>query len=241
LVEALDEGRQERLGSTDPREAYAKLPEIVGGLLQDVAFPPTNVHVAAKIMCVDELNERRRLPFSGSLERAKAGYRVVYAAEQPPARKRFTIAHELGHAYLLARNLASGWTEREVEAFCDRFAAELLMPVQALEPMLRAEVTVAALGEISERFEVSLQVAASRISQLTSCIFFVVNSRELLWASSDPGSYDSFRPCIAERALAQRKSQRDRVWDSRGRCWWSVEAMPRRNSVIMMLRREDAE
>jgi IrrE N-terminal-like domain len=56
---------------------------------------------------------------------------VVVSSNRGWARKRFTIAHELGHLWLLQRRQPAGapslaW--RAEERFCDEFAAALLMP-----------------------------------------------------------------------------------------------------------------
>jgi Zn-dependent peptidase ImmA (M78 family) len=55
---------------------------------------------------------------------------IVVRREDPPARKRFTIAHELGHVALAGfsgvQSLSCG--RAEVERWCDAFAAALLMP-----------------------------------------------------------------------------------------------------------------
>lgn len=97
-----------------------------------------------------------------------------------PNRRRFTIAHELGHYYLHnggARmfvdkrdwRASAGVDRREIEA--NRFAAALLMP----EPLLRAAVgsrildafeNEAELSDLADRFGVSRQAITLRLKNL---------------------------------------------------------------------------
>ena len=99
-------------------------------------------------------------------------------------RKRFTIAHELGH-FLLHRSAASlfidtahvffrneksadGSRRQEVEA--NAFASELLMPEQAVRACVEQEVPdafdQAAMEAVAQRFKVSLQALTFRLAKL---------------------------------------------------------------------------
>ena len=83
--------------------------------------------------------------------------------DEPPARRRFTIAHEIGHhllhsdgATVMCRPIDVGQaddTNRAREREANRFAAELLMP----EALLReyADREGADPIALSERFDVS--------------------------------------------------------------------------------------
>jgi hypothetical protein len=224
---------------TDRRGAFAQIPGIVDELLRDAVGPPVDLSSIASSLRVESVDEEYGLPFSGALQRAKFGYRVVCAAEQPRPRKRFTIAHEMGHAFLFSHYLGSTWTEGEVEAFCDRFAAELLMPTHIVLPILREELSLAAFADIAELFEVSLHSAAIRISQLTEAFVFFAKGRDLRWASGPPRLYDPYLASVAESVGRSRKPHHESLWDHRWRCSWAMEAAPLRGGVIMMLRRED--
>lgn len=101
-------------------------------------------------------------------------------------RRRFTIAHELGHFELhmstigadvhvdkrfLARdeNSSTGFDKKEIEA--NLFAAELLVPRQLLLDELRGrtvdvEMDDELLGELADKFGVSKQMMAIRVGKL---------------------------------------------------------------------------
>jgi Zn-dependent peptidase ImmA (M78 family) len=102
----------------------------------------------------------------------------------PEVRKRFTLAHELGH-YLLHRRKSSlfvdefavlyrdsrpggGVDPMEVEA--NVFAAELLMPEEAVRADLKADPSItkndAAIRKLARRYDVSSAAMKYRLRQL---------------------------------------------------------------------------
>jgi len=100
--------------------------------------------------------------------------RVVLKADEPAARRRFTLAHEVGHwvcqvreghdapVYCRAADIAPG-ADRTLEREANVFAAELLMP----EPVVREEfVRSASLGELTARFGVSAEALNWRLYNL---------------------------------------------------------------------------
>jgi Zn-dependent peptidase ImmA (M78 family) len=112
---------------------------------------------------------------------------IVVNAKHYPNRRRFTIAHELGH-YFLHRSFsnvffdesllffrdeksAQGTKTQEIEA--NTFAAELLMPEQLLRQRLSQEpldalddVEKSALEELAAEFQVSSQALTIRLTRL---------------------------------------------------------------------------
>lgn len=103
----------------------------------------------------------------------------------PETRQRFTIAHEIGHLVLHQhdeihvdeqlrsaanfRNEVSslGVDDEEIEA--NQFAAELLMPEEFLKrdiEIVKAREPEAAIAELADRYKVSVQSMAIRLSKL---------------------------------------------------------------------------
>lgn len=69
----------------------------------------------------------------------EAGYKIQYQPSLPPLRRRFAIAHELGHTYFFAAKGStksiSGYQCGEdptIESLCDFFAVSLLIPKSAI-------------------------------------------------------------------------------------------------------------
>lgn len=84
-------------------------------------------------------------------------------------RRRFTLAHEIGHLILLEnlRTEASCGKDIELESACDAIAAELLMPMADTVEFVKQQGNLSPekLRSIATSFGVSLQVAARRITR----------------------------------------------------------------------------
>ena len=105
-----------------------------------------------------------------ALEPRGDGHRIVLRGATGEHRRRFTIAHEIGHFVLHPRRLAperggggnAAWQAQEREA--DQFAAELLMP----EHLVREAVVTQGpdVDRLAGRFEVSRQAMQVRLRRL---------------------------------------------------------------------------
>jgi len=191
--------------------------------------------------------------FDGALLRVvgvPAGTVVVRDSIREPGRKRFTLAHEIGHYVLpnqqtlrepcLGRDVET-WKKGlpEPEADANRFAAEILMPRTAIQDLLAGSPSLGVASSISGRLGVSLTAAAYRLAELSSYRTAMVISRngsaEWYRASVefgrgvrlgplDPGTvaYDLFQGQLAELG-----SPVDVAADS----WLSSEGLPPRARV----------
>jgi hypothetical protein len=100
---------------------------------------------------------------------------IVLAEGQIPRRRRFTLAHELGHACLpthrksaglkcLETDLIEGESDRTIESEANAFAAELLAPRKLVTPMLSTgAIGIRKADQIAERFDISLTSAVRRV------------------------------------------------------------------------------
>jgi hypothetical protein len=105
-----------------------------------------------------------------ALEPVGDGHRIVLHGRSSERRRRFTIAHEVGHFVLHPQRLApqrngggnAAWQAQEREA--DQFAAELLMP----EDLVREAVLVHGVDtdRLADRFEVSRRAMQTRLKWL---------------------------------------------------------------------------
>ncbi len=113
---------------------------------------------------------------AGRIRKSKNEYIIDYNLYHPEVKQRFTIAHELGHFFLhkgeinkqgLTDNALyfSGLsTELEVEA--NKFAAELLMPYQAIYPVIHYATKAGkdlAPRDLAKLLEVSEQAIMTRL------------------------------------------------------------------------------
>ncbi len=119
-----------------------------------------------------ELVHRDREPFAceAALEPLGDGHAIVVQGCSDACRRRFTIAHEIGHFVLHAERLRpergghgnAAWKAQEREA--DQFAAELLMP----EALVREAVVEQGrdVTRLAGRFDVSRQAMQTRLRRL---------------------------------------------------------------------------
>jgi Zn-dependent peptidase ImmA (M78 family) len=96
---------------------------------------------------------------------------VYYNPDKPESRRRYTIAHEIGHVALesdqwglAAAARGGGGRFRERERQIERFAAELLMPARFVRDTVR--VYGADVDRLREVFKVSRQAMQIRLQEL---------------------------------------------------------------------------
>jgi len=119
----------------------------------------------------------------------------------PPGKKRFAIAHELGHLKLshnpgepteCADEEFHAWykDQRHQEAEANIFAAELLMPESLFSPRLENSVSsFETIESLASEFQTTLTATAIRYVQLSGqkCAIVCTKAGEVLWSwpSSD--------------------------------------------------------
>lgn len=84
---------------------------------------------------------------------------IMYKRNSPPNRKRFTLAHELGHIALehISLNQSSQNSTKAQEQEAHAFANSLLVPVDDLKPFMKQAFRT--LEQIEDRYQVSREVA----------------------------------------------------------------------------------
>ena len=132
-------------------------------------MPPVDVfHVAAAlgIQIVEQ-----PLIEDGRLERTSDGFRVLLKQDASIQRKRFTLAHELGHILLSGGALLqfSDLHPNNIERFCDALAASLLLPRDWLVATYGdSPRSLRIAQELSVRAHVSLAASVVRLNELLS-------------------------------------------------------------------------
>jgi Zn-dependent peptidase ImmA (M78 family) len=118
------------------------------------------------------------------------------------AAQMFTLAHELAHLWLgqtaLSNSDATGRDERDVETWCNRVAAELLVPLKVMRDEIdKSESIEQAMQRLARLFKVSTLVILRRlfdIGMLTQQEFWAEYKAELarIMAAKRPGSGGNF-------------------------------------------------
>lgn len=120
--------------------------------------------------------------FDGALIRSTAGQKGIVAVKasiREESRKRFTIAHEIGHFIIPHhRNLGNICEERKIESFdghlnrseieANEFAVELLLPSAVLRKRFNlAELSLAQISAVAAEFGTSLTATTRSFLMLT--------------------------------------------------------------------------
>lgn len=177
----------------------------------------------------------QRLPFEGGLFRLDHGELVVKLnSDSSFVRKRFTLAHEIGHLLLetVPAFRSTRRTDAALERTCDLIAAELLMPAAEASDFIRGlgSPSPEKLREIASKFTVSLQTAAIRVRdglriwkcaigmwQVSPRVQTLWFATPRYWQSAQP-SQNCFELALASKSavqtndLWQRGEFTERVW-----------------------------
>jgi Zn-dependent peptidase ImmA (M78 family) len=174
--------------------------ELAQRLVKDADMkPPIDVFRLARFYGV-EVREVEGMRLDGQVIPLKDGFIIEVAKEKPVKRKRFTIAHELIHIFLLKEGLVLLDTlhelesliplmRRRIERLCDIGASEILMPSHFFEPKLKDYgISVDALFRLRREFQTSITSTAIRIVRASNSCAFV------FWKfMSKPGDVEDFR------------------------------------------------
>ncbi len=150
---------------------------------------PANMAEMARAIGLS-LREVRSKGFEGALVRVPGRPRGIVAVRadiREFGRKRFTIAHEIGHYVLPGHGAVSpicrdsqieAWSEGATnqEATANRFASELILPSEQIGPIVRERsASIETARYISKEFQTSLTAAALKCVEVTddSCALVV--------------------------------------------------------------------
>jgi hypothetical protein len=154
----------------------AAVVKVVHELLGGLEYPPTKLEaLLPKLGVVSVISED--LPFSGELRSGTDGFTIVYSKHLNSGRRRFTIAHEMGHALLANTGRNYPRVGKEVERLCDMLAAEILMPEDAFVELLPTELSFSAIFELAKTFETSWWATAIRCTRFRKVSVFEADSR----------------------------------------------------------------
>lgn len=213
-----------------------RVAHIVEVLLEGISTGPTDLDAAGKRLGVRAMHGCVGLPYAGALARQPDGaFELMYSIEQPQTRRRFTIAHELGHAVLDR----AGWSaDADVERLCDMFAAELLLPRRQLAERLADGLSSDVVIDLAHRYQMSLHATAISCAEQTTAIIMRARPADVVWTvgSDDLRYVGTALQETAQMALDQRSFVKQRV--RRGeRALWQACATPldARNEVLLVL------
>jgi IrrE N-terminal-like domain len=153
---------------------------VVGRLLEGVSCPPTDLEAVAARLEVTGF-QAEDLPISGELRRDERGLKIFYSSYLSRERRRFTIAHELGHAIFETTGPNCPRVGVELERLCNMLATELLMPKDVFLNSVGMEVNMAKIFELARSFATSLSATAIRCAELHKVSVFESDESRILW------------------------------------------------------------
>ena len=119
----------------------------------------------------ESVREARTVPSRGK------GFAIEYNPNRPPARVRYSVAHEIAHTLFPdcrlrvrhrghhERTTSDSW---QLEALCNIAAAELLMPVGSLMSIQQSPLSIDQLVTLRQQFQVSMEAMLIRTAHLTT-------------------------------------------------------------------------
>lgn len=100
---------------------------------------------------------------------------VIVTSPKRNHRRRFTIAHEIGHIVLWEGGIQL--QHREQERWCDQFAASLLMPRESIERFSTQIRSPISWLNLHREFKVSFEVASRRLWECRGIALVRINDR----------------------------------------------------------------
>lgn len=154
--------------------------QLTQGYLQGVKCPPTDLDPIGTKLGITGF-EAADLAGSGELRRDGEGLRIFYSHHLSAERRRFTIAHEMGHALLEQTGAHVPRYGKELERICDMFAAELLMPRQVFVESAHGEVSTQRILDMARHFRTSVATTGIRYAELCKVSVFACQDSRVIW------------------------------------------------------------
>jgi hypothetical protein len=164
----------------DPPTIDEAIKIVVSNTLEGVPHPPLALEALFRKLNISGVRVED-LPFSGELRPENGSYTIVCSQHLSPARRRFTIAHEMAHAILELSGPNCPRSGRELERLCDMMATELLMPRAIFVAHAGKDPNIDNVLELARTFQTSITSTAIRCAELFKLSVFEVEDGSVLW------------------------------------------------------------
>ena len=156
--------------------------KIASELLGDIPSPPTDLDLLMARLNVHHVETDGAMLVPGELRRERGNLWIAVSPGLPIGRRRFTIAHELGHAFFEATGPRPPRTGKELEWICDKLAAEFLMPRSAFLDYAGKSPDIVCLLHISKMFLTSRSAVFRRAAELYGIKVFEYQDPYFNWS-----------------------------------------------------------
>jgi hypothetical protein len=153
---------------------------VANRLLEAVPCPPTDLETIYPRVNVIGCHSAE-ISGSGELRRDVDGLKIVYSPNLSLSRRRFTIAHEIGHAVFETTGPRCPRSGDEVERLCDMIATELLMPRARFLETVDRDISLDKIMAVARLFQTSITATAIRFAELLNVSTFEVENAQISW------------------------------------------------------------
>ena len=225
---------REAAGDSDVDRALDK---IALKLLHGVACPPTDLDALMGRLNVSRVESDAEMMVTGALKKEGQRFVIQVYPGLSSGRRRFTIAHELGHAFMETTGPRSPRSGRELEVICDRFAAEILMPRRVFTGHIGRSPDISAAVEASFAFRTSRAAAFRRVCELYGMKCCEFEDGWINWSHGMRNTERSNLCRILEAKVEPEGEEYIDLYFDRGYSTWRMEwrQMERGSRVICLL------
>lgn len=156
---------------------------LVERLLTGVTCPPTDLDEVMRRLNIVGCELDHDMVVPGEIRQTSNGLKIYLIPGLAKGRRRFTIAHELGHAIFESTGRGRPRSGKELERLCDKIAAELLMPTKIFRKQASINPTLDHLMELADLFQTSITATFRRASELCGIRAFEVEDGTLNWSA----------------------------------------------------------
>ena len=135
--------------------------KISNKLVEGLAGPPTDLKSLATRLDVVDIRSDDSMMVPGELRKIHGELIVFLLPRLTKTRRRFTLAHELGHAFFESTGRRPH-PSQELEVLCDKFAAEFLMPRKTFISHAGRTPNLNRIRELEKIFQTSVLSTLSR-------------------------------------------------------------------------------
>jgi len=156
--------------------------EIARRLTDGLRQVPVDLNRIFPRVRVNACRQDSDLMVSGELRASPENcFEIVFSADQPRSRQRFTIAHEIAHAVFEHTGSHCPRRGKELERICDMIATELLTPKHLFREKVRSVIDLDEVRHLAKAFDVSFTSAAIRCSDVFGTLICQVEDDRVEW------------------------------------------------------------
>ena len=167
------------------------IPTLVNKVLSGIDCPPTDLNALCDRLNVTAVVDDDSIPVVGELRRENGAFRILCSAGQSTTRRRFTIAHELGHVLFETSGPRPPRVGADLERLCDMLAAEILMPKAIFEATLeRSSIDGSVVRRLALTFQTSLTATVLRCAELRPISVAYIDRGRKRWSRGQAKASD---------------------------------------------------